>query len=62
MDEFKSLLGVEGKSDKLKKIVQGLKHQNTILTDENRELGTILQAFRDGNYNQVEGAKLFADE
>lgn len=42
MNEFKSLLGVEGKSDKLSKIVSGLKQQNTILTDENRELGTIL--------------------
>jgi len=42
MDEFRSLLGVEGKPDKLKKVVSGLKQQNTILTDENRELGTIL--------------------
>lgn len=39
-----------------------LKSQNELLKDENQELGKILQAFRDGNYNQVEGAKMLAEE
>lgn len=32
------------------------------LSDENKELGQIIQAFRDGNYNGVEGAKMLANE
>lgn len=39
-----------------------LKHQNEILADENKELARILNAFRDGDYNTVAGAKLLADE
>ncbi len=46
----------------LKKQVEGLKMRNQKLFDENKELGQILQAFRDGNYNSVEGAKMLADE
>jgi len=46
----------------LKKQVEILKSRNIKLSDENKELGQILQAFRDGNYNSVEGAKMLADE
>ena len=32
------------------------------MTDENNELGKIIQSFRDGNYNVSEGAKMLNDE
>ena len=48
--------------DKLKKMAASLKSQNTLLKDENQELGRILQSFRDGEYNKVEGAKMLVDE
>lgn len=69
LNEFKQLMHVEGtrepgmnSSEKLKKMAASLKQQNEILRDENAELGRILQAFRDGNYNTVEGAKMLAEE
>lgn len=49
-------------TEKLKKMATSLKHQNEILSEENKELGKILNAFRDGNYNAVAGAKMLADE
>lgn len=48
--------------EKLKKMATSLKHQNVLLRDENLELSKIVQALRDGKYNQVEGAKLLMDE
>jgi len=49
-------------SDKLKKMATSLKQRNEVLTDENDELGKIIQSFRDGNYNVSEGAKMINDE
>lgn len=72
LTEFKQLMHADGTrdpstqgmspQDKLKKMAASLKSQNELLKDENQELGKILQAFRDGNYNQVEGAKMLAEE
>ena len=39
-----------------------LKQQNELLSDENQELGKIVQAFRDGQYDKVGGAKMLLDE
>jgi hypothetical protein len=69
LNDFKMLMAptgtVEGSlkgTEKLKKMATSLKHQNEILSEENKELGKILNAFRDGNYNAVAGAKMLADE
>ena len=50
------------KTDKLKKMATSLRQRNEILTHQNHELGNILQAVRDGNYNTVEGAKMLSED
>ena len=43
-------------------MAQGMKQFNQQLQDELVELQRIVQAFRDGQYNEVEGAKMLVTE
>lgn len=42
--------------------VKKLKQRNEHLQSENDEMNKMIQAYRDGNYNVSEGAKLLNDE
>lgn len=43
-------------------IVTKLKQRNEVLVDENRQLGEVIDALKQGKYNDSEGARLLFGE
>lgn len=69
MNEIKELVGIAESKDPtnkdrfhLKTIVRKLKQKNETLTDENRKMGSVIDAFKSGRYNESETAKMMVSD
>jgi len=69
MSEIKELVGIAESKDPtdrdrfhLKTLVRKLKQRNETLSDENRQMGGVIDAFKSGRYNESETAKMMVSE
>ena len=65
MNEIKELVGIAESKDPtdrdrfhLKTLVRKLKQRNEVLSDENKQMGEVIDAIKSGRYNESESAKL----
>lgn len=64
MNEIKELVGIAESKDPtdrdrfhLKTLVRKLKQRNETLTDENKQMGGVIDAIKSGRYNESEAAR-----
>lgn len=69
MNEIKELVGIAESKDPtdrdrfhLKTLVRKLKNRCDTLTDENKEMGSVIDALKSGRYNESHTAKIFMDD
>ncbi len=69
MNEIKELVGIAESKDPtdrdrfhLKTLVRKLKQKNDTLTDENKQMGSVIDAIKSGRYNESESAKMLLND
>ena len=69
MNEIKELVGMAESRDPtdrdrfhLKTIIRNLKQRNDTLTDENKQMGVVIDQVKSGRFNETEAARLVMSE